>query len=345
VDLCDLVFVTDAEPGIRRTGEGRRTRYVDEGRGTAVTDEATLERIRRLAVPPAWRDVWISRDPAAHLQATGRDARGRKQYRYHPAFRAHRESTKFDQLVPFGHALGDLRRHVHESLARPGLGRERVVATVVRLLEQTFVRIGNEAYARENRSFGLTTLQNRHVDAARSELRFRFTGKGGRRHDVAVGDPRLSRMVRRLQDLPGQGLFQYVDDDGEVRPIRSHDVNDYLRDVTGLDVTAKTFRTWGGTLLAAAGLAAVEPLEAVKDRQAALRVAIDVVSEHLGNTPAVCRASYIHPRVIDAHLEGTLRPVWDGGPRRAAGGLIADERRLLRVLERRPPRRRPTPRA
>lgn len=250
-----LLFGTDAEPGIRRRGRARR-RYVDDVTGETVTDAATLERIASLAVPPAWTDVWISRDPDSHLQATGRDARGRKQYRYHPSFRSHREARKFDQLPAFGAVLGPLRARVSDDLEGSGLDKRRVVALVVRLLDHSFVRVGNEEYARTNQSYGLTTLRDEHAQVQGGRLRLSFVGKHGRRHEVEVADARLARLVRRCQDLPGQVLFQYVEGD-EIRPVRSTDVNDYLREVTGLEVTAKTFRTWAASVLLGAGLAGV----------------------------------------------------------------------------------------
>jgi DNA topoisomerase-1 len=338
-----LHFVSDDTPGIRRVG-GKRFRYVNAMSGREITDGSTLDRIRTIAVPPAWTDVWISPDPRGHLQATGRDAKGRKQYRYHTEFRAERESTKFDELTAFGDALGGLRARVAADLAKGASGedrasrlpRDRVLAAVVRLLQETYIRVGNEEYATKNASYGLTTLRSRHVRTGDGSVRFVFTGKGGQRHDVTIGDRRVLPMIKRLQDLPGQALFQYADDDGELRQVRSNDVNDYLRDTTGLDVTAKTFRTWGATLLAGAGLAAVEQVEEKDLRQEELKAAVAVVAEQLGNTPTVCRRSYIHPTIIDGHLEGWLASRWAESSGEASGnagrGLIAEERKLLAVL-------------
>ena len=326
-----LRYVTDAEPGIRRTGT-KRFRYTDAVTGRVISNKQVLERIRALAVPPAWTDVWICADPDGHLQATGRDARHRKQYRYHVEFRAEREQTKFGELVAFGEALGDLRKAVDQNLAEPGLGLERVVALVVSLLECTFVRVGNECYASTNKTFGLTTLRSQHVTVHGSTVRIRFVGKGGRKHDIAISDPKVSRLVRRCQDLPGQLLFQYEDDDGALRPVTSTEVNDYLRAKTGLDVTAKTFRTWGATLFAAAGLAALPPPRTAKHRQAAIKAVVETVANELRNTPAVARSSYIHPLVIDTYEDGALQARWEGGPSRAGGGLIAEERKLLNLL-------------
>jgi len=328
-----LRYVTDDEPGIRRTG-AKRVRYTDEATRETVTDDETLARIRSIAVPPAWTDVWISADPDGHVQATGRDARGRKQYRYHPDFRAHRERTKFDDLVPFGKSLGALRRELDEDLAGSGLTHERMVALVVSLLECTHIRVGNECYVASNGTFGLTTLRSRHVTVRGSTVRIKFLGKGGRRHDVAVTDKRIGRLVRTCQDMPGQMLFRWEDDDGVLRPVTSTDVNDYLRLKTGLDVTAKTFRTWGATLLAACGFAALPQPTTARRRNACIKAVTDVVAAELGNTPTVARNSYIHPKVVASYEDGKLHREWQNGPRRGREGLIAEERRLLRLLRR-----------
>jgi DNA topoisomerase-1 len=334
-----LRFVTDEEPGIRRTGK-KRFRYTDSTTQKIVTAPETLERINAIAVPPAWTDVWICRDPDGHLQATGRDARGRKQYRYHTEFRAERERTKFDELVAFGGSLGSLRRALDEDLAGSGLTYERMVALVVSLLECTHIRVGNECYVAANGTYGLTTLRSRHVTVRGSTVRIRFAGKGGRRHDIAVSDPRIGRLIRTCQDLPGQLLFQWEDEDGSFRPVTSTEVNDYLRLKTGLDVTAKTFRTWGATLLAACGFAALPPPTTVRRRNIAVKAVVEVVADELGNTPAVARNSYIHPVVFTAYEDGTLHDVWERGPVRGRGGLIAEERRLLQLLKPRRQRRR-----
>jgi DNA topoisomerase-1 len=325
-----LVFGYDDVPGIRRRGQ-RRVRYEDEATGKVVTDPETLERIKHLAVPPAWTDVWISADANAHLQATGRDAKGRKQYRYHVEFRAERETTKFGQLIGFGHALGAIRARVDDDLARTGLPRERVVALVVRLLEETYIRVGNEEYAKTNDSYGLTTLRDHHADIDGGRLHLEFRAKSGKMRALTLADRRMARLVKRCQDLPGQVLFQYVEDD-EVRAVHSSDVNEYLREATGLDVTAKTFRTWGGTVLAAGTLALAEE-QGLEPRKAVLKETIVQVSQRLGNTPAVCRRSYIHPRVMEAYEAGELLPAWRSGPARPGYGLAVEERRLLAVLE------------
>jgi DNA topoisomerase-1 len=301
-----LRWTTDAKPGIerRRAGRGFSYRAPD---GSLVRDPKTLQRIRSLVIPPAWTDVWISTDPRGHLQATGRDARGRKQHRYHPAFREQREHAKFDRMLAFSELLPTIRARVEEDLGREGLPREKVLAAVVRLLELTLIRVGNEEYARLNKSFGLTTLRDRHAKIQGSTIRFAFTGKSGKRHEVTLRDRRLARVVARCQDLPGQDLLQYVDDDGEVRDVRSEDVNAYLREATGgADVTAKDFRTWAGTVLTYRALRALQPGET--DRQARKNVveAIRQTSEALGNTPAVARRSYVHPAVLQAYLDGGI---------------------------------------
>jgi DNA topoisomerase-1 len=326
-----ISHVSDCQPGITRRG-AKRFRYVDQVSGEEIDDPEILARIKALAVPPAWSNVWICVDPAGHIQATGRDAKGRKQYRYHAHFRQRRERRKFHGLMPFGQALGELRKRIDADLRQPTLSRERVLAAVLALLERTFVRVGNEEYARANRSFGLTTLRGRHAKVNGSELRLLFVGKGGKRFDVSLSDPRLARVVRRCQDLPGQLLFQHIGDDGEPVPVSSGDVNDYLREVTGIDVTAKTFRTWGASLLAALELVDLDPPTSERAAASAIRAALEPVAARLGNTIAVCRASYVHPKVLSTFTEGKLSELWDTGPRRAAAGLTADERRLLRLL-------------
>ena len=323
-----LRYVGDADPGIRRRRAGEGFRYV-KADGRAVTDAATLGRIRKLAIPPAWTEVWICPGDDGHLQATGYDARGRKQYRYHPRWREVRDETKYGRVIAFGGVLPRIRRRVGRDLARPGLPREKVLATVVRLLEKTFIRVGNEEYARENESFGLTTLRERQVKVNGSQLRFRFRGKSGVQHEVEVADPRIAAIVRRMQDLPGEELFQYVDDDGEVRAIGSSDVNTYLKEVAGEDFTSKDFRTWAGTLLCARILRRLEspPTETAGKRE--LARAVEAVSTELRNTRAVCRKCYIHPGVIESYLTGRIARAMAGRSDEAA--LIA----LLRSEQRR----------
>src|SRR5438876_3724828 len=280
-----LRYVSDAQPGYTRKAKGDDFDYFDM-EGKLIRDEQRLLRIKRLAVPPAYTRVWICPSPNGHIQATGRDVRGRKQYRYHDRWREIRDENKYDRLINFGKALPKIRRRLKKDLGLNGLPRAKVLATVVQLLERSLIRIGNEEYARENKSFGLTTLQDRHVDVKGSKLRFRFRGKSGREHEVDVTDRRIARIISKLQDLPGQSLFQYVDDGGSVHEITSQDVNEYLREVTGEDFTAKDFRTWAGTVLATIALSATGAFETKKQAKANLKQAIDAVAKILGNTPA-----------------------------------------------------------
>ena len=333
-----LRYSSDDRPGIRRRRRGRGFQYVGPD-GRTITDASERKRIETLAVPPAWTDVWICPSPNGHLQATGRDARGRKQYRYHPRWREVRDESKYERMIAFGAALPKIRRQVDRDVSRRALSKLRVVATIVRLLDQTSIRVGNDEYARENKSFGLTTMQKRHVDVEGSTIAFRFRGKGGKQSDVALTDPRVARVLRRCEGLPGQHLFQYVDDDGEPVDVDSDDVNDYLREVTGEDFTAKDFRTWSGTVLAAWALE--ELGEAGSPTQAKRQVvrAVESVAKELGNTPAVCRSSYVHPQVIEAHLEGNLtHELGRKANRRVAQGmrgLTAQEAAVLALLRRR----------
>ena len=303
-----LVYVTDDARGIRRVREGASFKYLSEG-GRVVCDRAVLERIRRLAIPPAYEEVWICSNPRGHLQATGRDARGRKQYRYHAQWRVVRDSAKFERMAAFGATLGRLRRRLRRDLAQPGLTRERVLALVVSLLDSTRIRVGNDEYARANGSYGLTTLRSRHVRfGSNGRLRLCFRGKGGQEHTVEVDDVRLARFVRRCHELPGQRLFQYLDDAGLRRPVDSDQVNGYLRDATGADFTAKDFRTWGATLRAVELLLRRAPPDHDGER-AAKSVVVEVtkqVAAELRNTPAVCRKSYINPVVFDAWRSARL---------------------------------------
>ena len=298
-----LRYVSDEQPGFSRHRKGEEFEYFDT-KGRRIRDEQRLLRIKRLAIPPAWSDVWICPSPNGHIQAIGRDARRRKQYRYHERWREIRDENKYGRLVSFGKALPKIRRRLKKDLALSGLPREKVLATIVQLLERSLIRVGNEEYARENKSFGLTTMQDRHVDVKGSKLRFRFRGKSGRQHEVDVTDRRIARIVSRLQDLPGQSLFQYLDDEGNVRDISSQDVNEYLREITGEDFTAKDFRTWAGTVLAAVALSAAGEFETKKQAKANIKDAISAVAEVLGNTPAVCRQCYIHPIVLETYLKG-----------------------------------------
>jgi DNA topoisomerase-1 len=373
-EAARLHHVDDRRPGLRRRSGGKTVRsgkrlvpafVILDPNGLPVRDEPTLARIRGLAIPPAWTDVWICPSPNGHLQATGRDARGRKQYRYHARWRAHRDETKYARMIEFAGILPALRRRVAADLVRPGLPQDKVLATVVRLLETTFIRVGNEEYARSNHSFGLTTLEDRHVDFRHGGARFHFRGKSGVFHQVEVSDPVLARIVRQCRDLPGQELFQYRDGDGRPRTIDSADVNGYIQRQMGQGFTAKDFRTWAGTVLAAGALRAgaaqtsgrldtggrragprgesAPPRASVK----AVTRAIEQVAERLRNTPSVCRKCYIHPAIIAAYFDGSLgqRVGPRAGPR--ATGLRADEVVVLALLRRqaeleRPPARRPS---
>jgi len=330
-----LVYVSDDDSGLRRRRAGKGFHYVD-ARGRTVRSAATLQRIRSLAIPPAYRDVWICTLANGHLQATGRDARGRKQYRYHARWKEVRDSQKFDRVIAFGKALPHLRRRLRRDLAQSDFGREKVLAIVVAIMADTLVRVGNDEYVRDNRSFGLTTLRNRHVEFLRGgRARLRFRGKGGLAHDVVLDDARLARLVRRCQQLPGQCLFQYVDDEGVVQPVDSGQVNEYLREVMGAEFTAKDFRTWGGTLAAVRRLASqpVPLTRTGKPDARAMAVArnevIREVARELANTPAVCRKAYIDPMVFAAWEQGKLQEAT-----RSARGPRQWEQATLRLLRR-----------
>jgi DNA topoisomerase-1 len=331
-----LRYVNDEQPGFSRKRKGEEFEYFDT-KGKPIRDEQRLLRIKRLAIPPAWTDVWICPSPNGHIQATGRDARRRKQYRYHDRWREIRDENKYDRLVNFGKALPKIRRQLKKDLALAGLPRQKVLATIVQLLERSFIRVGNEEYARENKSFGLTTMQNRHVDVKGSKLRFRFRGKSGRQHEVDVTDRRIARIVSKLQDLPGQSLFQYLDDEGNVRDITSQDVNEYLRESTGEDFTAKDFRTWAGTVLAAIALNAAGEFETKKQAKANTKNAIEAVAKVLGNTPAICRQCYIHPAVLEAYLNGNsvngLKPTPSGKLERKGIDLGSAQAAVLKLLQ------------
>ena len=320
-----LRYVSDTSPGIRRERRGRGFCYRDPD-GALVRDAETLQRIRSLAIPPAYRDVWICVSPRGHLQATGRDARGRKQYRYHPDWRPLRDANKFDRIVAFGRALPKLRRRVRADLSLPGLPRDKVLAGVVAIMANTLIRVGNDSYARENGSFGLTTLRTRHARFLGSELRLQFKGKGGRLHEAGIQDPQLLRLVRAMHELPGQRLFQYRDEDGELVAVESSDVNAYLRECMGEDFTAKDFRTWGATEAAFRQLAAIACDEATSDTAAAgvCREVCTAVAGMLGNTPTVCRKSYIDPRVFEGWRDGRLhrRAARARGPRQWEAALL-----------------------
>ena len=328
-----LRYASASGRGIRRIRTGKGFRYLNAN-GRRLTDDQTLRRIKQLAIPPAWTDVWISADAHAHLQATGRDARGRKQYRYHPRWREVRHQTKYDRMVPFARALPHLRRQIAADLRVPTLSKNKVLAAVVELLGKTFIRVGNTEYARANKSFGLTTLKDGHVKIRGAELRFEFRGKSGVRQAVTFSDARVAKIVKKCQELPGQELFQYVDAAGKRRVITSADVNAYLKEATGSEFTAKDFRTWAGTLLAALALRDEPSHTSVKKAKGVIASAIERVATHLGNTPTVCRTCYIHPYVIEAYSDGTLADKLVCGKRRVRG-LTAEENAVLALLENR----------
>ena len=325
-----LRYVSDRRPGIQRRRSSLGFRYY-RADGRAIRNAAEVARIAKLAVPPAWTDVWICPDPRGHLQATGRDARGRKQYRYHPEWRETRDETKYERMPAFGSALSKIRARIAADLARPGLPREKVLATIVRLLEMSLIRVGNEEYARDNQSFGLTTMRNRHVKVNGASVKFEFRGKSGIRHSVSVTDKRVARIVRSCRDLPGQDLFQYLDEEGQRHDVGSGDVNDYLREISGEDFTAKDFRTWAGTVLAYVAFRELAVSGAVRAKHVVQ--VIDAVAGVLRNTRAVCRKSYIHPGIIDACSSGRSAPSKVQGrklPQKAR--LSADECAVLAIL-------------
>ena len=333
VRAAGLRYVSDEQPGIVRKRRGKGFGYLD-AKGLRITDEEVLTRIRALAIPPAYVDVWICTNPNGHLQATGRDARARKQYRYHERWRTMRDTGKFDRVLEFGDVLPKLRRRVRSDLAQAGLPEEKVLALIVRLLDDTLIRIGNDRYARDNDSFGLTTLRSRHVSVHRSRLRFDFRGKSGRQRELELDDRRLAKIIHTMQQLPGQRLFQYLDEQGKRQPVDSELVNDYLRHASGGEFTAKNFRTWGGTVQAA-GVLARTPLpdtQGDRARRSALASAVKEVAATLGNTPAVCRASYIHPLIIEGWQDGSLQRIV---PAEAAQHPRQFEKLTLKYLRRR----------
>jgi DNA topoisomerase I len=304
-ESAGLLYVSDERPGIRRRKAGKGFTYWKPD-GKKVTDEAALKRIRSLAIPPAWTDVWICPKANGHIQATGRDAKGRKQYRYHPQFREVRESVKFEHVMEFARLLPTIRAKVSEHMALRGLPREKVLATTVHLLETTLIRVGNEDYAKQNKSYGLTTLRDPHVRVEGSELRFQFKGKSGKTWRLKVKDRRVAKIVKACQELPGQELLQYIDEDGERQDVTSADVNNYLREITGQDITAKDFRTWAGTVLAALALREFEAFDSDARAKKNVRAAIESVSSRLGNTPTICRKCYVHPEILNSYVSGSL---------------------------------------
>jgi DNA topoisomerase I len=334
-----LTYVSDGVAGIRRERSGSGWTYYAPD-GSRISDRAELKRIASLVVPPAWTDVWICSDPKGHIQVTARDARGRKQYRYHPLYREARDKSKFRRMLEFSEILPEIRERVERDLRARDLTRRQILATVVSLLDKTLIRVGNDEYARENRSFGLTTLRGRHVEIKGAKLQFTFRGKSGVDHIIALTDRRLARIVQQCQDLPGYELFKYLDADGKRQTISSDDVNAYLRETTGRDITAKDFRTWAGTMLAAKELCAMGPAKTQKEAQRNMNKAIDAVAKRLGNTRTVCRKYYVHPGLVLAYLKGLTAPLpaTNGALRPArrqtpAPALRRDEAAVLQFLQ------------
>jgi DNA topoisomerase-1 len=337
LEEAGLRFTSDDRPGLRRMKKGRQVFYVDS-KGKRVRDADTLDRIKSLVIPPAWTEVWICARADGHLQATGRDARGRKQYRYHPRWRQARDETKFHRILAFARALPKIRRRVKQDLRARGMERNKVLATVVRLLEATLIRIGNDEYAKQNGSYGLTTIRNHHAKVNGHTIKFTFRGKSGKKHDIDVRDPALARVVRRCQDLPGQELFVYETEAG-VHDVGSSEVNAYIREISGSDFTAKDFRTWAGTVLAAIALREFESFSSKAQAKKNIVTAIEAVASMLGNTPAVCRKCYVHPAILDCYMEGTtietikqkLDPAVDSGLK----NLKAQEAAVVVLLDKR----------
>jgi DNA topoisomerase I len=337
-ESAGLTYVSDEEPGIRRRKAGKGFTFLKPD-GSKVTDEKTLERIRKLAIPPAYTDVWICPKANGHIQATGRDAKGRKQYRYHPQFREVREGTKYEHMLAFARSLPAIRATIDEHMSRRGLPREKVLATIVHLLETTLIRVGNQDYAKQNKSYGLTTLKDPHVKVEGGELRFVFKGKSGKSWRLNVKDRRVAKIVKACQDIPGQHLFQYIDEEGERQSVTSADVNAYLREISGRDITAKDFRTWAGTVLAAMALAEFETFDSEAKAKKNVRAAIEQVASRLGNTPTICRKCYVHPEVFSSYadgalLEGVKREI-ETELREELAGLRPEEAAVLTLLEKR----------
>jgi DNA topoisomerase-1 len=334
-ESAGLRYVSDARPGICRKKSGKGFNYT-RADGSKLSEGDVFRRVKALAIPPAWTDVWICPFADGHVQATGRDAKGRKQYRYHPRFREVRESTKYEHVVAFADALPTIRSKVREHMALRGLPREKVLATIVHLLETTLIRVGNDDYAKQNNSYGLTTLKNRHTAVDGNEVRFRFTGKSGKQWSLRVKDRRIAKIIRACQELPGQELLQYLDEEGNPQDVTSSDVNAYLNEITGKDVTAKDFRTWAGTVLAAMALSEMQSFDSAAQAKRNLRKAIESVAAQLGNTPTICRKCYVHPEVLNSYLDGNLvleiRSEVENKLRDALSGLTPEEAAVLAML-------------
>ncbi len=335
-----LRYVSDADPGIRRKRRGKGFVYVGVN-GETIRDAKVLARIKSLAIPPAWTDVWICPSPNGHLQASGRDAKGRKQSRYHPRWREVRDGTKYERMLAFGEALTAIRERVERDISLPGLPRQKIMATVVRLMETTHIRVGNEEYARTNHSYGLTTMRDHHAQVDGSTVTFNFKGKSGKRHVIDISDRRLAKIIRQCQDIPGYELFQYVDEEGMHHTIDSADVNDYLREISEQDFTAKDFRTWAGSVLAYATLNELEPFDSASKAKKNVVQMIKEVAERLGNTPSVCRKCYVHPALLDCYMAGTISGILKqrgkhpkNNSAATAHALGPQEQGLMRLLER-----------
>jgi DNA topoisomerase-1 len=330
--FAGLHYTCDQTPGYTRIGTGKGFRYVDV-RGKTIREKSELARIRSLVIPPAWKRVWICPDAAGHLQAIGFDARGRKQYRYHPSYRALRNLTKYHSMPEIVRGIETVRGKIDEHLALPGMPREKVLAALARLLDMTGIRIGNEQSVTENHAFGLTTLRNRHVEVDGPTLAFRFTGKSGVKHELKIADRRLARIVRQCQELPGQRLFEYVDESGELRWVSSNDVNSYLSELSGQDLTAKDFRTWAGTVECAIALRNTGEFSSQSEAKKNVVAAIKIAAERLGNRAATCRTYYVHPAITEAYMAGELLPVMQNPPQ-PEGTLSKDEQAVLSVIKR-----------
>lgn len=328
--FAGLRYILDTAPGIRRQLNGSGFKYIEPD-GTLITNADQLTRLKTLAVPPAWKDVWICPNPQGHLQATGRDAKGRKQYKYHPLWREVRDSNKFYRMISFVEALPAIRDRVQKDLELRGLPKEKILATIVHLLELTLIRVGNEEYAKENNSYGLTTMRNHHLRVNGSKIRFQFKGKSGKSHSVGIKNKRLARILKKCQEIPGQELFQYIDEDGNPISIDSSDVNDYLRSITSQDFTAKDFRTWAGTIYTFMTLRNFDPYQSEADAKTQIKLTIETVAELLGNTPTICRKCYIHPQVLDGHLDRSLTKL-ECKPAKRVPGLAAEEVLVLSFL-------------
>lgn len=331
-----LRYITDTSPGLTRKRAGKHFSYIGLD-GKPIRDPKELERIKKIGIPPAWTNVWICPTDRGHILATGRDAKGRKQYRYHPRWREVRDETKYDKLILFGEALPHIRERITQDLERSGLPYEKVIATIIRLLDSTLIRVGNEEYVRENGSYGLTTMLNQHVEVGDAKIHFHFKGKSGKEHNIDVKDRQLAKIVKRCQALPGQELFKYIDENKELRSVESNDVNDYLRQTSGQDFTAKDFRTWGGTVIASIALEHLGVFESETRGKKNVTEAIKSTAERLGNTPAICRKCYVHPGVIDAYLAGSLlnffKHYQENTKKLSREGLSPDESKVLAFLE------------